>query len=113
MSHLFLVRVHPPNHLRTFRLVSQNQRWLQHNPWKNHLVSPNFTFLTLPKFSSPLLCPSPARPTTPPSIIIIDNTPVGSPPPISPSTNVPPPSQLPPLIPMMRLARNSPTCDQH
>ncbi|MBW0553617.1 hypothetical protein O181_093332, partial [Austropuccinia psidii MF-1] len=37
MSHLFLARVHPLNHLRMLRLVSENQRWLQHNPWRNCL----------------------------------------------------------------------------
>ncbi|MBW0498710.1 hypothetical protein O181_038425 [Austropuccinia psidii MF-1] len=85
MSELFLARVHPPNHLRTLQLVSQNQRWLQHNPWRNCLVSPNFP--------SPLLCPSPARPATPHSIVIIDNTPVRSPPPIAaenPTASSPP-----------------------
>ncbi|MBW0522451.1 hypothetical protein O181_062166 [Austropuccinia psidii MF-1] len=114
------------------RLVSQNQRWLQHNSWRNHLVSPNFNFLTLPNISSPLLRPSPARPTTPRLIIIIDDTPVGSPLPfllpqlchlpLLPWISLPLPlrTQLPPpprcqatLIPTMTLARNSPTCDQH
>ncbi|MBW0547670.1 hypothetical protein O181_087385 [Austropuccinia psidii MF-1] len=71
ISHLFLAQVLPLNHLRTLKFVSQNQRWLQHNPWRNRLVSP--------KFSSPLLSPSPACPATPRSIIIIDDTPVGSP----------------------------------
>ncbi|MBW0515988.1 hypothetical protein O181_055703 [Austropuccinia psidii MF-1] len=38
-SHLFLARVHPPNHLRTFQLMSHNLRWLLRNPWRNLLVS--------------------------------------------------------------------------
>ncbi|MBW0479953.1 hypothetical protein O181_019668 [Austropuccinia psidii MF-1] len=37
-----------------------------------------FTFFTLLGFSSPLLCPSPACLATPSSIIIINNTPIGS-----------------------------------
>ncbi|MBW0495385.1 hypothetical protein O181_035100 [Austropuccinia psidii MF-1] len=49
--------------MRTFGLVSLNLRWLGHNPWRNPLVSPNFTFFTLPKFSSPFLQPPPACPT--------------------------------------------------
>ncbi|MBW0562147.1 hypothetical protein O181_101862 [Austropuccinia psidii MF-1] len=107
MSHLFLARVHPPNHLRTFRLMSQNQRWQQHNPWRNHLVSPNFY--------SPLLFPSPACPTTPCLAIIIDNMPFGSPTPVPhPSHCRQEPNHLlpqcqAPLIPTMTLARNSPT----
>ncbi|MBW0539531.1 hypothetical protein O181_079246, partial [Austropuccinia psidii MF-1] len=36
-SHLFLAQVHPPNHLRTIRLVSQNLRWLLRNPRRNLL----------------------------------------------------------------------------
>ncbi|MBW0520745.1 hypothetical protein O181_060460 [Austropuccinia psidii MF-1] len=87
MSHLFLARVHPPNHMRMFQLVSLNLRWLQHNPWRNLLVSP--------KFSSPFLQPSPARPTPPHSIIIINDTPVGSPPPLSPSLTPPPSPHVP------------------
>ncbi|MBW0514314.1 hypothetical protein O181_054029 [Austropuccinia psidii MF-1] len=47
-----------------------------------------------------------SRPTPPHSVIIIDNMPVGSPH-VTPRT--PPP---PPLIPMMRLARNLPTYNQ-
>ncbi|MBW0550347.1 hypothetical protein O181_090062 [Austropuccinia psidii MF-1] len=59
------------------------------------------------------------------SVIIIDNTPVGSPtpPPSTPSQDHPPiaaknatassPRCQAPLIPMMMLPRNSPTCDQH
>ncbi|MBW0490850.1 hypothetical protein O181_030565 [Austropuccinia psidii MF-1] len=43
-----------------------------------------------------------ARPTPPHSVITIDNTPVGS----------PPPQCQDPLIPMMTLARNLPTYDQ-
>ncbi|MBW0496214.1 hypothetical protein O181_035929 [Austropuccinia psidii MF-1] len=73
----------------TFRLMSQNQRWLQHNTSRNCFVSPSF--------SSPLLCPSSACPTTPRSIIIIDDTPFGSPtPPPSTPTLVPSPD-LPPI----------------
>ncbi|MBW0548200.1 hypothetical protein O181_087915 [Austropuccinia psidii MF-1] len=89
-SHLFLARVHPPNHLRTIRLVSQNLRWLLRKPQRNLLVSHHFSFFTLLNFSSPLLRPSPARPATPRSIIIIDDTPVGSPPPTTPSPDIPP-----------------------
>ncbi|MBW0475993.1 hypothetical protein O181_015708 [Austropuccinia psidii MF-1] len=65
MSHLFLARVHSPNHLRTFQLVSQNLMWLQCNAWRNLLVSHDFTFFTPINFSSPLLQPSPACPATP------------------------------------------------
>ncbi|MBW0593063.1 hypothetical protein O181_132778 [Austropuccinia psidii MF-1] len=36
MSHLFLALVHPPNHMRTFQLVSL--RWLQCNPRRNLLL---------------------------------------------------------------------------
>ncbi|MBW0493993.1 hypothetical protein O181_033708 [Austropuccinia psidii MF-1] len=70
-----------------------------------------------------------ALPATPHLIIIIDNTPVRSPPPISPAPTLPPSTDLPPiaadnptasspwcqahLIPTMMLSRNSPTCDQH
>ncbi|MBW0484466.1 hypothetical protein O181_024181 [Austropuccinia psidii MF-1] len=106
MSHLFLARVHPSNHMRTFQLMSMNLRWLQHNPWRNLLVSPKFTFFTLPNFSSPFLSPSPACPTPPHSIIIIDNTPVRS---LPNAPTTPPP---PPIIPMMRLARNLLTYNQ-
>ncbi|MBW0533130.1 hypothetical protein O181_072845 [Austropuccinia psidii MF-1] len=103
MGHLFLARVNPPNHLRTLQLMSQNQRWLQHNPWRNHLVGPNFTFLTLLNFSSPLLRPSPVCPATPRLIIIIDDTPIGSPTP-PPSPDLPPiaaenPTASSPLVP--------------
>ncbi|MBW0487094.1 hypothetical protein O181_026809 [Austropuccinia psidii MF-1] len=45
-----------------------------------------------------------ACPATPALVILIDDTPVGSPPPVPPRT--PPP---PPLIPRMRLTRNLPT----
>ncbi|MBW0563495.1 hypothetical protein O181_103210 [Austropuccinia psidii MF-1] len=48
-----------------------------------------------------------ARPIPPHSVIIIDNTPVGSPLPVPPRT--PPP---PPLCPMMMLARSLPTYDR-
>ncbi|MBW0510091.1 hypothetical protein O181_049806 [Austropuccinia psidii MF-1] len=126
MSLLLLAQVHPPNHLRMLRLMSQNQRWPQHNPWRNHLVGPKFTFLTLHSFSSSLLFPSPGRPATPRSIIIIDNTPPISPAPLQPwflpwislpllpRTQPPPPPRCQaPLIPTMTLARNSPTCNQH
>ncbi|MBW0530963.1 hypothetical protein O181_070678 [Austropuccinia psidii MF-1] len=67
---------------------------------------------------------------TPRFVIIIDDTPVGCPPPISPSPTPPPSTPTPvpsldlppiasspqcpaPLIPTMTLARNSLTCDQH
>ncbi|MBW0500368.1 hypothetical protein O181_040083 [Austropuccinia psidii MF-1] len=60
-----------------------------------------------------------ALPTTPCSVIFINNKPVGTcPPPFAsptppPSPRVPPPSQCQtPLIPTMTLARNSPTCNQ-
>ncbi|MBW0508469.1 hypothetical protein O181_048184 [Austropuccinia psidii MF-1] len=97
--------------------MSQNQRWLQHNPWRNCFVSPNFTFVTLPNFFSPLLCPSPAHLTTPGLIIIIDDTPVKSPPPISsaltppPSTPVPPPSTTTsvPSLDLPSIAAKNPT----
>ncbi|MBW0588239.1 hypothetical protein O181_127954 [Austropuccinia psidii MF-1] len=55
-----------------------------------------------------------ARPATPHSTIIIDNTPVGSPPSSSgtpPPFHPVPPQCKAPLIPTMRLARNSPTYD--
>ncbi|MBW0591692.1 hypothetical protein O181_131407 [Austropuccinia psidii MF-1] len=39
-SHLFLARVHPPNQLRTIRLMSQNLRWLLRNPRRNLLLVP-------------------------------------------------------------------------
>ncbi|MBW0481294.1 hypothetical protein O181_021009 [Austropuccinia psidii MF-1] len=55
MSHLFLARVHPSNHLRTFQLVSQNMRWLQRNPRRNILLSHHFSFFTPINSSSPLL----------------------------------------------------------
>ncbi|MBW0475097.1 hypothetical protein O181_014812 [Austropuccinia psidii MF-1] len=91
---------------------------------ENLLVSPNFTFFTLPNLSSPFLQPSPACPTPPHSVIIIDDTPVGSPlpflhpllPRFLPQRSLPFPARtqpLPPLIPTMRLAWNSLTCDQH
>ncbi|MBW0489278.1 hypothetical protein O181_028993 [Austropuccinia psidii MF-1] len=48
-----------------------NLRWLAQSPWRNLLVGPHY--------SSPLLCPSPARPAKPASVIIINNTPIGSP----------------------------------
>ncbi|MBW0473307.1 hypothetical protein O181_013022 [Austropuccinia psidii MF-1] len=67
--------------LRTFRLVSQNLRWLQRNPMRTLLISDHFSFLTPINIYSPLLQSSPAHPATPCSVIIIDNTPVGSPPP--------------------------------
>ncbi|MBW0573685.1 hypothetical protein O181_113400 [Austropuccinia psidii MF-1] len=38
--HLFLAQVHPPNHMRKIRLVSQNLRWLLRNPWRNLLLVP-------------------------------------------------------------------------
>ncbi|MBW0484525.1 hypothetical protein O181_024240 [Austropuccinia psidii MF-1] len=79
----------------------------------------------------PFVCPA-----TSCSVIIINNTPVRSPPPISPAPTLPPSTPTPvpspdlppiatknptassprcqaPLNPTMTLARNSPTCDQH
>ncbi|MBW0476203.1 hypothetical protein O181_015918 [Austropuccinia psidii MF-1] len=79
MSHLFLARVHPPNNMRMFQLVSLNLRWLRHNPWKNLFVWPNFTFFTHPSFSSPFHQPSSAFPNPLHSVIIIDDMPVRSP----------------------------------
>ncbi|MBW0527342.1 hypothetical protein O181_067057 [Austropuccinia psidii MF-1] len=83
-------------------------------------VAPIFFCFSVPNFPSPLLQPSAACLATPASVIIIDNTPVGSPPPLLPwflpqgSLQFPPRTQPPPpLIPMMSLARNSPTCNQH
>ncbi|MBW0560121.1 hypothetical protein O181_099836 [Austropuccinia psidii MF-1] len=70
--------------MRTLQLVSLNLRWLRRNPQRNLLVSPHFSFFTLLNFSSPLLFPSPAFPATPASVIIINNTPVGSPLPLAP-----------------------------
>ncbi|MBW0499180.1 hypothetical protein O181_038895 [Austropuccinia psidii MF-1] len=71
----------------------------------NLLVSPNF--------SSPVVQPSPACPMSPPSVLIIDDTPVGSPlHPLLPQFLPPRAQPPPPLIPRMRLARNSLTCDQ-
>ncbi|MBW0544123.1 hypothetical protein O181_083838 [Austropuccinia psidii MF-1] len=50
-SHLFLARVHRPNHLRTIRLVSHNVRWLLRNPRRNLMVShPFFLFDPYPLF---------------------------------------------------------------
>ncbi|MBW0466512.1 hypothetical protein O181_006227 [Austropuccinia psidii MF-1] len=49
----------------------------------------HFTFFTLLNFSSPLLWPYPARPATPVSIIIINNTPIGYPPPSTPTPEIP------------------------
>ncbi|MBW0503338.1 hypothetical protein O181_043053 [Austropuccinia psidii MF-1] len=99
MSHLFLARVHPLNHLRMFRLMRQNLRWLQHNRQKNLLVI--------------------NRPTTSRSVIIINNTPIVSPStptllpsPVSPRAPPPPPRCQAPLIPTMTLARNLLTYDQ-
>ncbi|MBW0574649.1 hypothetical protein O181_114364 [Austropuccinia psidii MF-1] len=60
-------------------------------------------FLTLPNFSLPLLCPSPARPTTPRSIIIINDTPVKSPPLPLPSTSLTPPPSTPTRVPSLDL----------
>ncbi|MBW0549314.1 hypothetical protein O181_089029 [Austropuccinia psidii MF-1] len=79
-SHLFLARVHPPNLLWLLRLVSQNLRWLLRNPQRNLLVSHHFSFFTPINFSSPFLPPSPACTATPCYIIIINDTPIGSPP---------------------------------
>ncbi|MBW0508637.1 hypothetical protein O181_048352 [Austropuccinia psidii MF-1] len=95
MSHLFLAQIHPPNHLRTFRLVSHDLKWLQCNPRRNLLVSLNFTFFTIPNFSSPFLQSSPACHATPHSVIIINDTPAGSPPPQCPQQ----PHCLLPLVP--------------
>ncbi|MBW0561523.1 hypothetical protein O181_101238 [Austropuccinia psidii MF-1] len=39
-SHLFLARVHPPNHLRTIQLVSPTLRWPLRNPRRNLLLVP-------------------------------------------------------------------------
>ncbi|MBW0548298.1 hypothetical protein O181_088013 [Austropuccinia psidii MF-1] len=92
-SHLFLARVHPSNHLRTIQLVSQNLRWLLCNPGRNLLASHHFSFFTPINFFSPFLRPSLACPTTPRSIIIIENTPVGSSTPtLVPSPEIPPSS---------------------
>ncbi|MBW0463027.1 hypothetical protein O181_002742 [Austropuccinia psidii MF-1] len=59
MSHLLHAQVNPLNlnshHMRTLKLMSLNLRWLQHNPWRNLLVSPHFTFFTITNFPSPLL----------------------------------------------------------
>ncbi|MBW0485930.1 hypothetical protein O181_025645 [Austropuccinia psidii MF-1] len=64
---------------------------------RNLLLSPHFTIFALPNFPSPLLQPSPACPTTPHSVIIIDDMPVVSFPP-PPSSPIPNPSSLvPPL----------------
>ncbi|MBW0506012.1 hypothetical protein O181_045727 [Austropuccinia psidii MF-1] len=66
-----------------------------------------FSIFPHPSFKS-----SSAHSTTPCSIIILDDTPVGSPPPLSPCF-LPLRTQLsPPLIPMVRLNRNSLTCNQ-
>ncbi|MBW0489870.1 hypothetical protein O181_029585 [Austropuccinia psidii MF-1] len=112
-THLILALIHPPNHMRMFQLKRLTLRWLRRNPWRTLLVSP--------KFSSPFLRPSPARPAPPPSVIIIDNTPIRSPlHPVLPrflpwrALPFPPRAQRQaPLLPTMRLARNSLTCDQH
>ncbi|MBW0543011.1 hypothetical protein O181_082726 [Austropuccinia psidii MF-1] len=79
ISHLFLARVHPPNHMRTFQLASLNLTCLRRKPWRNLLLSPNV--------SSPFLQPSPAHPAPPP-IIIIDDMPIRST--LPPSTQPPP-----------------------
>ncbi|MBW0518855.1 hypothetical protein O181_058570 [Austropuccinia psidii MF-1] len=103
--------------MRTFQLVSLNLRWLRRNPWRNLLASPHFNFFTLTNFPSPLLQPSPACPATPHSFIIIDDMPVRSPllPRFLPGRSQPPPHpwRKALLIPMMRLGRNLPTCNQH
>ncbi|MBW0540314.1 hypothetical protein O181_080029 [Austropuccinia psidii MF-1] len=95
MIHLFLARLHPLNHMR----------WLQCNTRRNVLVSHHFSFFTSINFSSPCLLPYPAHPATPRSVIIIDDTPVRSPPPLltrfllwislplQPRTQPPPPPQ--------------------
>ncbi|MBW0523800.1 hypothetical protein O181_063515 [Austropuccinia psidii MF-1] len=93
MSHLFQAQVKPQNHMRTLLLVSLNLRWLQCNPQRNLLVSPHLTFFTILNFSSLLLQPSPSRTATPTSVIIIDNTPVGSPPPLLPWRSLPLPQE--------------------
>ncbi|MBW0519796.1 hypothetical protein O181_059511 [Austropuccinia psidii MF-1] len=93
MSHLFHAQVHPLNHMRTFQLVSLKPMWLQCIHQRNLLVSTFlfFSFFPVPKFPSPLLGPSPADPTTPCLVIIINNTPVGCPPP-PPSSPFPKPT---------------------
>ncbi|MBW0502115.1 hypothetical protein O181_041830 [Austropuccinia psidii MF-1] len=98
-SHLLQPLVHPLNHLRTCRLVSQNLRWLQRNPRRNLLVNHHFSFFTTINFSSPFLRPSPACPATPRLLIIINNMPIASspPPPPSSSRNTPP---SPPVLPI-------------
>ncbi|MBW0514945.1 hypothetical protein O181_054660 [Austropuccinia psidii MF-1] len=63
-------------------------------------------FLTLPNFSSPFLQPSPACPATPSSVIVINNTPVGSRP--SPPPTLPPSPPVPPPF-----AAENPTASSH
>ncbi|MBW0526465.1 hypothetical protein O181_066180 [Austropuccinia psidii MF-1] len=98
MSHLLQARVHPPNHLRMFQPVRLNLRCL------NTIIGGTFCLLIfffycfpVPNFPSPLLQPSPACPATPCLFIIIDDTPIGSPPPSTPT--VVPATEIPPIAP--------------
>ncbi|MBW0540584.1 hypothetical protein O181_080299 [Austropuccinia psidii MF-1] len=79
-----------------------------------------FYCFPVPNFHSTLLWPSPAHPSTPALVIIINDMPIGSPPhvppPSTPTLEIPPISPgtqpPPPLIPTMRLARNLLTYNQ-
>ncbi|MBW0491507.1 hypothetical protein O181_031222 [Austropuccinia psidii MF-1] len=117
MSHQFQAPVNPQNHMRMLQLVSLNLRWLQCNPQRILLVSPHLTFLLFPAFPNPSFDHLQLVPL-PPSVIIINNTPHGSPlppleiPPIArenPTASSPPVSSS--LNPMMQLGRNLLICD--
>ncbi|MBW0484704.1 hypothetical protein O181_024419 [Austropuccinia psidii MF-1] len=74
-----------------------------------------FSFFPDINIPPPLLQPSPAFHTTSSSTIIILDTPVGSPTytPVPPRTQLSPPTRCKaPLIPTIRLCRNSLTCNQ-
>ncbi|MBW0533288.1 hypothetical protein O181_073003 [Austropuccinia psidii MF-1] len=91
MSHLFLAQVHHLNHLRTLQLMSQSQRWLQHSPWRKHLLVP-----LLPAQSSSLTI----HPLDPPLPLLLSPTPPPSTPVPSPSTPTPDlPTAFSPLVP--------------
>ncbi|MBW0492490.1 hypothetical protein O181_032205 [Austropuccinia psidii MF-1] len=60
--------------MRTLQLVALTQS--MEEPFGKY-----FSFFPVPNFPSPLLQPSPACLATPASVILIDNMPIGSPPP--------------------------------
>ncbi|MBW0482894.1 hypothetical protein O181_022609 [Austropuccinia psidii MF-1] len=70
MSHIFQAQVNPLNQMRTLRLVGLSLLWLQHHPWRKLF----------------------ACAATPPYVIIINGMCVGSPPPSTPTAEIPPSS---------------------